>query len=649
MKFRSVIKLTASALGAALLLPLAVSCGVGGPATDQTTPPPADTTAAKVEFTIAEAGKSDYSIKAGRSVTALCGEQIALFNNAMSAAWGVSLPVESEPAAPYIELSVEGERRDYSVSLDYESGNILIRGGSATALERALNALIAKTCAGKRSGEKLTVDSSLELSFVYDRDKTDNSSLLSYIPTESVTLVRGNASGSIMTPEWVESLVMVELKTDLASIGGTFAESHELIDFYASVGVNGLWITPVYERGKDGNGYVNNGPHTVDPAYSGTDDYEEGWQAVRELVDYAHSRGIYIILDIITWGVNKNAPLIAEHPAWFGGEAWGNTAFNWANAELREWFIATCVQNILVTGADGYRCDCEPGVTGYDLFGEIRSRLAAQGKHIVIISEDGSDRSSAYDFEQDGVLKYSEMDRGTFYHSATNFYVDGQLRIVDSVKSGEGLGQNTLQSDEARRGTGKYYTNCLSNHDWKRRSVSGDLQKIGYAAILAPFIPLWMMGDEFNATLKEGTQFFVRVNYAEAELEANAFFLEDVRKMISIRRTNADIFEYWPENHRESNICEVVVEGLDSLQNYARYADGRAIIVVANNSADCSGIGRVKIPFDAAGIPGGARYCVTDLMSGEVIAQGGAQEVDGFLAVVPYRGVGVFEVKVAEG
>ena len=115
---------------------------------------------------------------------------------------------------------------------------------------------VAKTCAGVRDG-RLTADSDLDYSFEYDRDKTDNSGLLEYIPTESVKLVPGNASGSIMSPEWVDSLIMVELRTEVASIGGALQDSYDLIDFYASVGVNGIWLTPVYEKGENGNGYVN--------------------------------------------------------------------------------------------------------------------------------------------------------------------------------------------------------------------------------------------------------------------------------------------------------------------------------------------------------------------------------------------------------
>ncbi len=646
MKIRNIIRSAATALTAALILPFAVSCGnttaADTTAGSQTEPPPE-----KKSYTVIENGTSNYSIKAGRMVTQLCTSSLELMQNAFRAVYGTSPATDG--TAPFIELAIEGGRRDCCIEFDEGTGNIRITGGSAPALDRAVGVFVAKTCAGVRDG-RLTADSDLDYSFEYDRDKTDNSGLLEYIPTESVKLVPGNASGSIMSPEWVDSLIMVELRTEVASIGGALQDSYDLIDFYASVGVNGIWLTPVYEKGENGNGYVNIGPHSVDGAYydkgagSTASDYSAGWQAVREFVDYAHSKGVYVLLDIITWGVNKNAPLTAGHPDWFAGESWGNTGFNWANAGLREWFIQTCVNNILSTGADGYRCDCEPEITGYDIFGEIRSRLAAAGKYVAIISEAGSNRSATYDFEQDGVLKYSEMDRGQYYSNPVNFFVDGQLDIVDSVKNGTGLGYMQGQHNADTAGTGKYYTNCLSNHDFLRRSVCGDRQKIGYAAILAPFIPLWYMGDEFNASYSEGVQYFQRVVYAETETEAKAMFLEDVRKMINIRRSYPEIFEYWPINHRDSNICEVKVDGISSLQNYARYAGNRAVVVIANNDPDCSGVGNVSIPFEAAGISGYKRYTVTDLMTGVTIAAGTAEQIDGFTAVVAYRGVGVYMI-----
>ncbi|MCQ2480035.1 MAG: alpha-amylase family glycosyl hydrolase, partial [Clostridia bacterium] len=438
--------------------------------------------------------------------------------------------------------------------------------------------------------------------------------------------------------------IIVELRPDTASIGGTFAECYDLLDFYAEIGVNGIWLTPVYEKSELGNGYGNCGPHTIDPALTGKDNYSDGWQELAKFIEYAHSKGVYIFLDVITWGVVRGAPLISEHPDWFNGEAWGNIAFDWSNKELYNWFRDTLVNNILITDADGLRCDCEPHHSGYEMYKEVRNTLAEKGKNIIVMCEDSCTRSGAYDFEQEGIFDYSSTSRGDVYVNPVNFFGDGLLNMVDCVKSGKAHGYIGWQKKPLKRGTGKYYTNCITNHDYQRRDVCGSRVNMGYSAIFAPYIPIWYMGDEFNAYNERGVLYDLPVDYSEAENEENKAFLEDVKKMINIRRTYSDIFEYFPTNHRNSNICKVNTENLGTLQAYARYADNKAVLVVANNTdSTCSGT--VKIPFQNAGISGYKHYKITELMSDTVVAEGSKREVQSFTAKIEPQYVGAYLVE----
>lgn len=481
----------------------------------------------------------------------------------------------------------------------------------------------------------------------YADDKTDNSDLLSYMASADAELNKSYCDGIIETPDWVDSLIIVEVRPDTASIGGTFAECFDLIDFYADVGVNGIWLTPVYDKSDIGNGYGNRGPHTIDPKLTGKDNYEEGWQELAKFIAYAHSKGIYVFLDVITWGVVRGAPLIDEHPDWFNGEAWGNIAFDWSNKELYNWFRDTLINNIMVTDADGFRCDCEPHHSGYDMYREVRSTLSDMGKNIIVICEDNCKRSGTYDLEQEGVFDYSSTTRGDLYQKPVNFFGDGLLNIVDCTKKGKALGYSEWQKNPLKRGTAKYYTNCITNHDYQLRDVCGSRINIGYSAIFAPYIPIWYMGDEFNASNPPGVLYDLYVDYSEAEKEENAEFLEDVKQMIKIRRTYGDIFEYWPTNHRNSNICKVKTENLGTLQAYARYNGNKAVIIAANNTDDTC-IGTVRVPFSDAGINGYKHYTVTDLMTGTVIAEGSKKDIEKFTAEIKSDYVGAFLVEGSE-
>lgn len=616
--------------------------------TESATTIPEEMTMAPTEtLSVIADGKTSYTVLPGAGVTDACRAELDWLYAVMDEKYGTH-PAEAESGSgKVITLTMQGNSHDWSVEVDAATGTIALKGGSAAALGQAIHYVGTQFC-GAADGS-LTVPVNGSHTYTYATDKINNSSLLSYEGRGTAT--PSNEKGTLMTPAWLDTAVIVEVRLDTASIGGKFQDSRALIDFYAEAGVNVIWLDPIYQRGPGGNGYGNVGLHTVEPALTGTQDMAEGWAVVRDFVEYAHSKGVYILLDLVSWGTMKKAPLVTEHPDWFAGEAWGNAAFNWKNEEFREWFITQAVHNIQYTGADGYRCDCEPFTAGYDVYAEIRSRLNANGIYPLIMSEDGGERRTAFDCEQDGVLDYSAMTRGQLYQQTqANFFVDGYLSMVASVQKGRGLGSAEQQSKRRTAGTYRYYTNCITNHDYQNRSVCGNRLKIGYAAIYAPFIPVWYMGDEFGVQQKNAVLYDKKVDYSQIETNPEqGLFFEDVKRMIAIRRSFPDIFQYFPLNHRDANICKVNVTGATvtdtKTDNYARFMGDRMVIVVANNKAEQSGVCTVGIPFSDGFTQQYYNYRVTDLLTGRVIAVGRADTVNNFSAVVPYEYCGVFLVE----
>jgi hypothetical protein len=181
--------------------------------------------------------------------------------------------------------------------------------------------------------------------------------------------------------------------------------------------------------------------------------------------------------------------------------------------------------------------------------------------------------------------------------------------------------------------------------------VQGDLITIGWQAIFTPFIPMWYIGEEWNNPRKgmggTGVVYFDYIDWEAINDPDNREFYETVKQYIRIRRTYPEIFQYFPQDHRESNICGVPVTGIDTkLQSYARYMDDKAVLVVPNNTADTTTV-TVNIPYADMGMGQNAKtvYTVTDLMSGKQIAKGSAAALTAFAGKIVPGELGLYLVE----
>ena len=459
--------------------------------------------------------------------------------------------------------------------------------------------------------------------------KITNAALIPPIKPDSDVLLDENG-----TPDWADGLIFAQVRIISATKEGTLKSAVSVLDHYTEMGVNALWICPVYEPGVGGNGYSNLGPHTVDPAITGTTDYEKGWLAVKDFVDEAHSRNIRILLDLISWGTVKGAPLKEEHPDWYTGlDEWGGDAFDWKNEEFKEWYIQTAVNIVVTTGCDGFRYDVEPRYAGYAVDKEIRDRLHKLGRKPFMMAESGNERRGAYDCEQIGV---TNSIPGYFEEEPVYYFIN-RSDLVDSIKLGVNIGSGLWKNKNCGC-EHRYYVNTVTCHDHRYPVVKGNRLAIGYQAIFAPFIPQWYIGEEWNnpRNIIEGNGgsvlYFNEINWEAKNIPENNEFFEDVKKMIRIRRSYPEIFSAFPPHFKDSNICKVSATG-GGLQAYARYADSTALLILPNVFKEAKEL-KVTIPFDEMKLNTNAKYLVKDAATGETLMSGTAAEISEFTVTV---------------
>ncbi|RQD79372.1 MAG: alpha-amylase, partial [Halanaerobium sp. MSAO_Bac5] len=99
-------------------------------------------------------------------------------------------------------------------------------------------------------------------------------------------------------------------------IGGSLKGISEKLDYLKGLGISVIWISPVLKQPSFSNNYHGYGIQNfleVDPHFGSKED-------LKELVDKAHSMGIYIILDVI---INHSGDVFAyksDDPAYNGQE-----------------------------------------------------------------------------------------------------------------------------------------------------------------------------------------------------------------------------------------------------------------------------------------------------------------------------------------
>ena len=217
--------------------------------------------------------------------------------------------------------------------------------------------------------------------------------------------------------------------------------------------------------------------------------------------------------------------------------------------------------------------------------------------------------------------------------------------IVDLVKSGAHLGSVDSQWRKDRKvalngGKERYYSFPLSCHDNTSPRPTANLIEFAYQSLFSPFIPLWLLGEEWSNPLTvTGWSWPNPVRWELLEQEPGKAFYETIKRMIRIRRQYPEIFEYFPPDHRDSNLCKVQTNHPKLLQAYARYQAGKAILIVPNNGENTEKF-RITIPYSDLGIKS-TPVTITDLLGEKQLASGHPETFD---TTIPPGMLGIYLV-----
>jgi len=196
---------------------------------------------------------------------------------------------------------------------------------------------------------------------------------LSFVACEqpNTSTYHGNDTDStklLPVPDWSKNANIYEVNIRQYTPEGTFNAFAEHLPRLKEMGVDILWLMPVYpiseknRKGTLGSYYAVQDYKAINPNFGTEEDF-------RKIVEQTHSLGMKLILDWVPNHTGFDNVWIEAHPEWYTKDEDGNIThpkdtdwtdvadLNYDNMEMREAMTDAMIYWIKEFDIDGYRCD----------------------------------------------------------------------------------------------------------------------------------------------------------------------------------------------------------------------------------------------------------------------------------------------------
>ena len=386
-------------------------------------------------------------------------------------------------------------------------------------------------------------------------------------------------------PDWTYDSVMYEVNIRQFSPEGTFAGVEAQLPRLKDLGVDILWLMPMYEIGTEGRKgtlgsyYAISDYKAVNPEFGTMEDFEH-------LLAAAHDLGFKVILD---WVANQTAPdnvWMYEKPANFyerdslGNAIWeydwtDTRSLNYDNEEVW-WAQDDAMRFWLEKGVDGFRCDAA-GEVPAEFWKGILPKMNKDYPNIYLLAE----------AERDNLADASETFDANYaweLHHLLNSMAQGRKTVADL--------KDYVARDAARFPKEAYRLMFTSNHD--ENSWSGtEFEREGAAANACAVLcftlpgsqPLIYTGQEIG--LSRRLEFFEKDPITDwSANEYTAFW----KKLVDLKHHNPALAA------GEKGGPIEYIDAPDGVIAFRRQVKGNTVVVAAN-----FGVAPAVIPSEGEG------------------------------------------------
>ena len=377
-------------------------------------------------------------------------------------------------------------------------------------------------------------------------------------------------------PEWSYSAILYEMNIRQFTTEGTFRAASERLPFLRSIGVDAIWLMPIYPIGEEdrkgslGSYYSIRDYKGVNPEFGSEAD-------LRDFITKAHALGIKILFDWVANHTARDARWISERPVdWYERDSegrakvpwdWSDTAkLNYANREVWRGQIDAMRYWVEQFGIDGFRCDMAMLVP-IEFWQEASAELHSIKSDIFMLAEAEEDNL----FEGAFNMSY----QWNIHHIMCDI-AKGARRVWDL--------RNAMHAERQRYPREAMRLSFTSNHD--ENSWSGSEQsRFGRALevmtamtfLMPSTMPLIYTGQEVG--YDHSFAFFDRDPIPE-ELYKEGYASELYRRLADLKHSQRAL----DSGQRGGDVIEIENNAKDCMMTFVREVDGSRVVAIVNLS-----------------------------------------------------------------
>ena len=374
------------------------------------------------------------------------------------------------------------------------------------------------------------------------------------------------------TPKWAENATIYEVNVRQYTPEGTFKAFEANLPRLRSMGVDILWLMPIFpigqegRKGSRGSYYAVRDYRGVNPEFGTLDD-------LKHLVKAAHAQGFKVILD---WVANHSAPdnpLTRQHPEWYTHDSlghiippvpdWSDVAdFNYDQKGLREYQIESMKYWLKEADVDGFRCDVAMMVP-LDFWKECRIELDKTKKVFMLAEAEGPE------FHRNGF----DMTYGWDYMNICNKIAKGEKKATDLYQYFYDLDEKYWDDDNVMYFTTNHDENSWNGTEYERLGKAAKAFAVLSATV--PGMPLVYTGQE--SELNRRLAFFEKDsikwnNYPLADFYTKLLKLKQTNKAMAVEMEADYDFDFLLDKEFENTF------------SFVRRRDGHQVLTVINLS-----------------------------------------------------------------